>query len=1256
MIRDRILLFLTVLLCSMLPAVAQDDCFVETGWPALLSDSLMPVTGFHVDLSGNWQDSTYHGDIEYPELVAIPESKVQQWNLDSMDIPQWPKVDIFIGTSRGSATLEFGMVPIIKRDGRYMGIASYKPVITSRASLLARKTDSYALLSEERYTANSVLSSGKWVKIRIPESGVYRIPYSRLRSAGFSDPSKVRLFGYGGELLPETRLQNLTDDLPEQPLWHGSDYVLFTAKGPDSWTADGSGHYTHVRNTYSEWGYYFLTDIDGTPEKFVHMESDSTFGNIVNTYPEHIAYDPDEFSWYHSGSRFFEAFDYKDGGGKSYDFNLNRLSEGSDVRMTVAFSAAATEKTTLQVQVNDQTAGSLSFNALQVKALATVSEKSFTCIGMFRPGRNTVRLVHDRAAGASGRLDYINLDFNSRLFTDGAPWVEFRTSSDCKSVSFSVDGTTPSYQIWCVASDGSHYVMPSDFADGTTRTYQAAYRASDRLYAVDVNSALIPEPEFLGQVSNQNLHGLESLDMVIVVPASGKLQAQAERLAQAHRNMDSLSVEVIRADMIYNEFSSGTPDATAIRRFMKMLYDRGLDGGTAPRYLLLFGDGAWDNRMKVSDWKGANPDDYIVCYESYLSINAISSYVMEDYFGLLDDSEGLNLFRDKVDLGVGRFPVTTESQARNLVDKTISYMKGSNAGPWQNIMLFLGDDGDNNQHMQDADAVALLCEQLYPALDQRKIYWDSYKMEVTASYNSYPSVRKQLLQQLEEGALVVNYSGHGNTDVLSHELVIDKDDMAALDSPRLPFWITGSCDIAPFDAALDNLGENLLLNTKGGAVGLLTTTRTVVASQNRMLNLEFSRNMLAVNQQGVRNSVGDALRIAKNSLVTKDSGNQDYSVNKLHFVLLGDPALKLAAPELTAVIDSFAGKLSTADGLAAQAGSVVRVSGHIENLGRRVDDFVGTVNPTVYDNKSHNVTLNNLQTADDPFAYDSRDRILYSGSDSVRNGLFSFEFPVPLDINYSNESGRITVYARDSRTGMTAGGYWENFNVGGTGLAASDSIGPEIAMYLNTPDFIYGSKVNVNPLFVADIQDMSGINSSGLGIGHDIILSIDNNPDLTWSLNGYFTQESGDYTKGRVVFSMPELPVGKHVLMFRVWDVMNNSTVRYLEFNVVEGLKPAMSLQITGNPAREKTTFVVQHDRAGARPEITLQVFNTSGQMLWSTTELDATAGNVLLLDWNLVDSTGRRVPSGLYVVRATISSGADGTASAQEKLIVTGR
>ena len=898
--------------------------------------------------------------------------------------------------------------------------------------------------------------------------------------------------------------------------------------------------------------------------------------------------------------------------------------------------------------MNGSDAGVLNIGAIGSSSVAAVGEKTFVSRGQFSE-HNTIRLVHDRPSGESGHLDYIRLNYLRKLAMYGSSTV-FRVDKPADDVSFSISGSSADVQIWKLSADGTCGIIPSEYAEGITVTMASSYKTDDILVAVNVKGSF-PEPAKVGGVENQNLHGLESADMVIVVPASGKLTAAAERLAAAHRTVDSLSVAVVRADMIYNEFSSGTPDATAIRRFMKMLYDRN-GSSSAPRYLLLMGSGAWDNRMHVSDWAGQNPDDYLLCYESYESLSHTTSYVMEDYYGLLDDSEGRSLLTEKVDVGVGRLPVVNASQAREKVDRIIEYMSGTYAGAWCNKILVLGDDGDNNTHMVDADKVAGIYSNVNPAIDVRKIYWDAYQMEVTASYNGYPSIRKLLMEQLEEGALIVNYSGHGSTEVLSHELVMNKADMGKLKSRHLPFWITASCDIAPFDSPQESMGMNLICNTGGGAIGMLATTRTVYASLNGTINRSFSRYVIDRSADGRLNTLGDALRLAKNELVTSGEGETDRSENKLHFVLLGDPALRLAVAELKAVVDG----LTDSENIAvdtAKAGSVITVRGHIECNGERVTDYRGLLTSTIYDSERQITCRNNLKTAEEPFTFAYRDRVLYSGTDSVRNGEFTFSFPVPMDINYSNENGQMIFFAAGN-DGRNANGVYDNFTVGGTAQGlVRDSVGPQIKLYLNTPTFQYGASVNATPMLVADLFDESGLNTSGNGLGHDIILIIDNNPNWTWVLNSEFEQTAGDYTSGRVKFTIPELPEGKHELMLRAWDVMNNSTTVYLGFKVVNDLKPKFSIDVTASPARERTAFVITHDRPGQNANFTIQVMSSDGTIQWMTTQKDDSGSGVTVIDWNLHSNAGHRLRAGLYIVRASVGTDGGGSSSATCKLVI---
>ena len=1233
-----------MLLCAGAGMHAQKSRFVDVDWTSMRQDSVRPWSGFGIDLEGCWQDSDYQAAIEYPELSRIGIEDLKRWNLRPDDIPSWPVMETSVGVSHGSATFDAGFLPIIKRDGGYYAILSYKSVVSSKPA--PSKASLNKPLPAERYTHNSALSSGKWIKIKIAESGIYKLTNSSLRAMGFSDPSKVRLFGYGGAVLPETDIQDLTDDLPEQPLWRGDGYMLFYGQGPVSWKKTAQG-YEHEVNTYSDWGYYFLTDrTDSISTSFAVLDADTVPGLLIDTYPDYTVYDPDEFSWYRSGRRMFERYDYANGNSKSYKFDLEGLASDS-VGVRVAFSSSSAKTTKVTVNVNGTDAAVLNIGTSEI---AAVAEKSFVSRGQFAE-HNTIRLVHDRASGESGHLDYIRINYLRKLALYGSSTV-FRVDSQADGASFSISGSNADVQVWKLSADGTGCIVPSVYADGVTTTLAASYGADDILVAVNVKGSF-PEPVKVGEVRNQNLHGLGPVDMVIVVPASDRLTAAAERLAAAHRAIDSLSVAVVRADMIYNEFSSGTPDATAIRRFMKMLYDRS-DETSTPKYLMLMGNGAWDNRMHVSDWAGQDPDDYLLCYESYESLSHTASYVMEDYFGLLDDSEGKSLLTEKVDLGVGRLPVINASQAREKVDRIIEYMSGTYAGAWCNRILVLGDDGDDNIHMNDADKVAGIYSSVNPAIDVRKVYWDAYQMEVTASYNGYPSIRKLLMEQLEEGALIVNYSGHGSTEVLSHELVMSKADMGRLKSKHLPFWITASCDIAPFDSPQESMGMNLICNTEGGAIGMLATTRTVFASLNGTINRSFSKYVVARSASGRMNTLGDALRLAKNELVTSGTGENDRTENKIHFVLLGDPALRLAVAELKAVVDGF-NDSDDQPADTAKAGSVITVKGHIECNGERVTDYRGLLTSTVYDSERVITCRNNLKTAEVPFTFSYRDRVLYSGTDSVKNGEFSFTFPVPMDINYSNQSGQIILFAAGN-DGRNANGEYANFKVGGTadGLA-NDSIGPVIRLYLNTPTFQYGASVNATPMLVADLFDNSGLNTSGNGLGHDILLIIDNNPNWTWVLNGDFEQTAGDFTSGRVKFTIPELPEGKHELMLRAWDVMNNSTTVYLGFKVVNDLKPKFSIDVTDSPARERTAFVITHDRPGQNASFTIQVMSSDGTLQWMTTQRDDSGSGVTVIDWNLHSSAGHRLRAGLYIVRASVGTDGGASSSATCKMVIVG-
>jgi hypothetical protein len=640
--------------------------------------------------------------------------------------------------------------------------------------------------------------------------------------------------------------------------------------------------------------------------------------------------------------------------------------------------------------------------------------------------------------------------------------------------------------------------------------------------------------------------------------------------------------------------------------------------------------------------------------------------VTDDYFCLLDDGEGGNMLLAKADVAVGRISARTSDEAETVVDKIVNYVNNNQAGAWQNLICLMGDDGNENAHMQDADSVGRLIEQYYPTYQIKRVMWDAYNRVSSSTGNSYPDVTRLIKQQMQQGALIMNYSGHGRADALSHEYVLRLDDFNN-SSSRLPLWVTASCDIMPFDGQEDNIGETAMFNKKGGAVAFFGTTRTVFQTFNRLMNLAFIRQVLGQDENGRLQAIGEAVRRAKNELIEMgtlvgySNGNPVYSSdrtqNKLQYTLIGDPALRLAAPTMGIQIDSINHQpLVNGQPQTLNAGSTVTVTGHVTDTdGQRDAAFNGTLTAIVRDALERVVCkMNDPTETSDPFVYYDRPNVLFNGNDLVRNGRFSFTFAVPKDISYSDANGLFNLYAVDDEKTMEASGICDQVVMSGSGGLKQDGIGPNIYCYLNSSSFVNGGSVNPTPYFVAQLNDEDGINAAGSGIGHDLQLIIDGDMTKTYSLNDYFLYDFGSYTTGSVGYSIPELSYGEHKLLFRAWDILNNSSTAELTFNVVKGLEPLFfDVESTKNPATTTTSFRIMHDRMGSDIDVVLDVFDISGRHLWSHAENGVSTDNSYTIDWDLTVDGGRRLQTGVYLYRLRIASDGSNYASKAKKLIV---
>ena len=1224
--------------------VAQQELsFTSLDWNEMKIDSVLPVYTEVVPLETDYRTHTYSVSLLYPEYAPLSSKEAQVAEQFDSLLSETIDVETFVGIERGKGLLDISFIPIRRQGSKYEKLVSAQIVIN--ANHTGRLNARMQAGQTSRYAENSRLASGKWVKVSITEDGLYQFSRSTLQKMGFSKPDNVHLYGYGGHLLPELIRQGTHhDDLVEVPLYYNktTDSWLFWGNGLVYWNGD-----TRVSNTFARQACYFLTQEDAPSTMETLTPPSTTPTQSYSTARAHVLHEKDEFAWFSTGRHLFEAENYATSNSRNY--TLNATDPAGNGLLTVVFTSQSPTTNVVSVTTNGTTAGSFNVSPPGDYTYATSVTRNYDLTAIGTPATLNVNLRAD--AGKVARLDYLAYSYDRKLSTAAKGFVDFSGSTK-GSASFTITGANT--KVIRIGSIGvKDALVEGTQADGK---YKISVDEASQHFVAFNTSASFPEPTIVGDVENQNLHSLDSIDMVIIIPTSGKLLSEARRLADAHKQYDGMNIAIVRADQVYNEFSSGTPDPTAYRLLMKMLYDKAKSEDVAPRYLLLFGDCAWDNRMLSGAWLNNNPDNYLLCYESENSFSDTKSYVMEDYFGLLDDGEGYNPLREKSDIGIGRFPVTQSSDAKIMVDKTITYLSNQNAGPWKNLVYILGDDGDQNEHMRYANNVAENIISKSPDMEVHKIMWDAYIRVSSANSNTYPEATKQIKKQMNEGSLIMNYTGHAATYGFSHEFVLLREDFETTKSTKLPLWVTCACDVMPFDSNTSNIGEGAVLNPTGGALAFYGTTRTVFASQNYNMNRYFMQYLFARSTDAYkgRNRIGDAIRLAKNSIIA-DGREAGYLENKLQYALLGDPALVMGNPVQKIVVDKINDQEADGTSIPLKAGERVKLTGHVEKAdGSVMTEFNGIVHTRLFDSKETIVCLNNAK-ADEAFTYTDRNSVLHESQDSIRAGLFSEEFIIPIDINFSGENGRMVFYAINNENDTEANGSFEDIPIGGiVDDTDFDKEGPQIYAYLNDEDFQNGAEVNATPLFVAQLADASGISSSGNGIGHDLSLCIDGRSDMTYNINEYYKHEFGDFTKGSVAYNIPALPNGTHSLTFRAWDVLNNTSQTSLDFVVNEEMPTnILRLMASQNPAITSTNFMVSYNLPGSECDFVIEVFDFSGRCIWSHEESAGETSGVYTVTWNLTNGAGAKVDTGIYLYRCRVRCGQSKWTSKTQKIIV---
>ena len=1154
-------------------------------------------------------------------------------------------------TERGSVFLSISVCPFVDQNGKIVKLKSFDLQVTKEDK--PQKTISSV---SHTYAGSSVLASGKFVKIKVSDTGVYKLTYEDLVSMGIN-PANVHVFGYGGNVLTQDFSLPKIDDLPEQAIYmnkgsdgifNAGDYILFYAQGVNKWSYDSAkSMFTHVANSYSKYGYYFVSSDAGVGRKIEVGSVETPNASVVNPVTEFVdygVYEKDVVNLAFSGKEFYQPF--SDATSLNFSFTVPNVVSGSPVKVRLDVAASSTSTSTFSLSLNGGQA-----NQLSLRPLAGDNyEQGVGASGIFNyaASGDVLSFVLSYPKPTSTSLGYLNfVEFNARrqLKMTGTV-MQFQNIDYLGQSAFSryqLSNANSNVEIWDITDPQNINKVSTTIADGTL-TFTASSNELRTYLAIDPTASnAYAKPEIVGTVSNQNLHAIRQADMVIITYPD--FLSQAQKLAQAHRDKDGLTVEVVTTEQVYNEFSSGTPDATAYRWMMKMLYDRAIQSNGAlsmPKYLLLFGRGSYDNRKLIS----GSGDNLIMTYESDNSLITTSSYVSDDYFALLDDTEGVDLTAGLMDIGVGRFPVTTVQQATDVVDKTIGYMNNQGKGSWKNQLCFLADDGgngDGNIHMSQADDVATSVATLFPAYQENKIYLDDFQQQTSASSESYPAAKTKFFNLLNSGLFFLNFTGHAGPTGWTNESILSLADVKALSNQHLPLFVAVTCDFSQFDVQAVSGGEQVVLNPIGGGIGILSATRPVYSYENSILDKLICTNLFQ-KKNGTEMRIGDIVAYAKNQIT---SG----SVNKLAYIYMGDPAVKLNYPTKYQVITTKINQDSTLSNDTLRALSVDTIQGFIaDENGKLATDFTGVLHVVVYDKIQKITTLNNHNETNGAFTYADRPNILFSGKTEVKSGKYSFTFMLPKDIRYNYGGGRINYYAEDDSLDFEAQGYYENFIIGGTDKNYIDeSDGPAVKLYLNSKSFVSGDKVNESPLFMADVSDIHGINTVGSGIGHDILLTIDQSPDSSYVLNDYFQANANSYTDGTVSYRLPTMENGKHSLTFRVWDLLNNSTTQTVDFQVVKGLAPVIfSIDVHPNPASKEATIVVSHDRPETILKTTVEIFDIAGRKIWSFSQ--STANNI---SWDLVANNGQKVKSGLYLYRVSVNTANAEISSKTNKMII---
>ncbi len=1109
------------------------------------------------------------------------------------------------------------------------------------------------------HKASSVLSSGHWWKMGIAKTGIYRITYQDLVDMEMNpasvDPSTIRIFGNGGKMLPESNESARPDDLREIAIevvdggdgkFDPQDYILFYGTGTEGWDYNyQNGLFHHFTNLYSDLSFYFITSGGETGKRILGQASlDTVPDYLSNSFTDHVFHETDSLNLIKSGKLWVgELFDANKTA-CSFPLSFPEINPAFPIRIETSVVSRSSKPSRFFVFANDVPVDTILVEYTDPNSINIFARpKTSGAIVPMADSLANFRITYDLPNNNSqGWLDYIEITCQRFLSFRGSqmPFRDPGSIGKDRITRFSLSGIQPSVKIWNITNETDvREIIPE--LSGELLSFVLKTDSLKEFVAFDGTG--FDSVQLIGKVENQNLHSALPAKMITI--AAPMFLNEAKRLAAFHDSDNGLSTLVVNVEEIYNEFSSGKKDISAIRDFVKMLYDLG-STADQPKYLLLFGDGSYDPKNRIP---GNN--DLIPVFESAESLKPVGTYVSDDFFGIMGEKEGYES-NGSIEVGTGRFPVSSMDEAKTMVDKIIHYSGNSDSicSPWKNTFTFIADDENNNLHFHQAEQLVKIVNDHYPVYNVNKIYLDAYKMVSTPAGDRLPDVNAAINKAMKDGTLILNYTGHGGEDGWSAEKVLTIADISNWDNyNKLPVFITATCEFSRFDNPERlTAGEMVLLQPKGGAIALYSTTRQALATANFKLDTSFFQNLIPGN--GLPNPrMGDLIRISKNR-----NGN-NYSIR--NFVLLGDPAQGIAFPEnnMTATLingDSIVSVHDTAMGL-----SRVTVKGEVRGLtGVKMSGFSGEMFISVFDKPTYHMTIGNTPNSY-PEQFRSQTSLLHSGTATVKEGDFECTFVVPMSVTSSLGEAKMSFYSRNGTT--DANGYSSQLVVGGKDPSINPvNAGPQIDLYMDSYSFKNGEKTGKNPIMMANLNDPDGINFINLGIGHEISAEMDGDAAALMILNDFYQPEPDQYSSGSVKYALTDLSSGKHTLKVRAWDLYNNSSVKEITFFVTG--TPGLSISPVynfPNPMQDHTKFSFTPGKKFRQLYIQIRIYNFAGQIVKILSKtFDEETIAPLEMEWDGTGENHNLLAPGLYIYQLVAKSDDGSVTKVNQKLVITGK